>query len=73
MSSLATYVEGKEIRLKEGELEKVKEYREELADNLHPRDCCIRPVPPSALFKNSEDFRHSLTSEDLAQYRPQAV
>jgi len=35
MPSLATYVEGKEIHLKEGELEKAKKYAEDLANNLH--------------------------------------
>jgi flavodoxin len=33
--SLATYVEDKEIHLKEGELEKAKKYAEDLANKLH--------------------------------------
>jgi hypothetical protein len=32
--SLVTYVEGKEIHLKEGELEKAKKYAEDLASKL---------------------------------------
>jgi len=36
MPSLVTYVEGKEIHLKEGELEKAKKYAEDLANKLHP-------------------------------------
>jgi flavodoxin len=35
MPSLATYVEGKEIHLKEGELEKARKYAEDLANKLH--------------------------------------
>ena len=33
---LVTYVEGKEIHLKDGELEKAKKYAEDLANKLHP-------------------------------------
>lgn len=36
MPPLVTYVEGKEIHLKEGELEKAKKYSEDLGNNLHP-------------------------------------
>jgi len=36
MPPLVTYVEGKEIHLKEGELEKAKKYAEDLAEALHP-------------------------------------
>jgi flavodoxin len=36
ISPLVTYVEGKEIHLKEGELEKAKKYAEDLANKLHP-------------------------------------
>jgi flavodoxin len=36
MPPLVTYVEGKEIHLKEGELEKAKKYTEDLANKLHP-------------------------------------
>ena len=36
MSPLVTYVEGKDIHLKEGELEKAKKYAEDLANNLRP-------------------------------------
>jgi flavodoxin len=35
MPPLVTYVEGKEIHLKEGELEKAKKYAEDLMDKLH--------------------------------------
>jgi flavorubredoxin len=34
--SLATYVEGREIRLKDGELEKAKKHAEDLANKLRP-------------------------------------
>ena len=36
MPPLVTYVQGKEIHLKEGELEKTKKYAEDLAKALHP-------------------------------------
>jgi flavodoxin len=36
MPSLVTYVEGKDIHLKERELEKAKKYAEDLANNLRP-------------------------------------
>jgi len=36
MPPLVTYVEGKEIHLKEGELEKAKKYAEDLAKTLQP-------------------------------------
>jgi len=36
MPPLVTYAEGKEIHLKEGELEKAKKYAEDLANKLHP-------------------------------------
>jgi hypothetical protein len=35
MTSMTTYIEGKEIHLKEGELERAKKYAENPADNLH--------------------------------------
>jgi flavodoxin len=35
MPPLVTYIEGKEVHLKEGELEKAKKYAEELANKLH--------------------------------------
>ena len=36
MPPLVTYVEGKDIHLKDGELEKAKKYAEDLANNLRP-------------------------------------
>jgi flavodoxin len=36
MPHLVTYIEGKGIHLKEGELEKAKKYAEDLASKLHP-------------------------------------